>query len=269
MTRRFSRQFPGIYRQLAQAPTSTPCRSCVTACRPGEKLPDTCARLARTPPAHRNIHEAFGMSECSTLFLSAAPTGPRPPDTLGFAQPGRRIARSMTPARRSPRHPGHFIATPPWTIPGLMLGFNLRAYGRSRPSAIRAPWFLTATGPGNPDGAIGLSGRADDMMNAGRYRVSPIEVETRSPPIPRHREAAGRFWSLRVAPDTRRWIRRLLIPARCRWRRDDLARLCLCPVGALQHAAFFIHRPTLPGGATTSCSATPCGGDWRPPWFQT
>jgi len=43
----------------------------------------------------------------------------------------------------------------------------------------QADWFLTGDmGQQDDDGAIRYVGRVDDMMNAGGYRVSPIEVET-------------------------------------------------------------------------------------------
>jgi acyl-CoA synthetase (AMP-forming)/AMP-acid ligase II len=39
-------------------------------------------------------------------------------------------------------------------------------------------WFLTGDlGQRTADGAIAFLGRADDMMNAGGFRVSPVEVE--------------------------------------------------------------------------------------------
>jgi acyl-coenzyme A synthetase/AMP-(fatty) acid ligase len=39
-------------------------------------------------------------------------------------------------------------------------------------------WFLTGDlGQMSADGSLRYLGRADDMMNAGGYRVSPIEVE--------------------------------------------------------------------------------------------
>ena len=43
---------------------------------------------------------------------------------------------------------------------------------------MRGEWFLTGDlGSMDVDGMITYRGRADDMMNAGGYRVSPIEVE--------------------------------------------------------------------------------------------
>ena len=40
-------------------------------------------------------------------------------------------------------------------------------------------WFLTGdTGHVNEDGSITYHGRADDLINAGGFRVSPLEIES-------------------------------------------------------------------------------------------
>lgn len=60
--------------------------------------------------------------------------------------------------------------------PGLMLGY----FDAPNDTAARfvGDWFLTGDiGRRTPSGAIAYAGRVDDMMNAGGYRVSPIEVE--------------------------------------------------------------------------------------------
>ena len=57
-------------------------------------------------------------------------------------------------------------------------------------------WFLTGDqGVMDADGQIAYLGRADDMMNAGGFRVSPIEVEhasLRIPASPRSRSPISR-----------------------------------------------------------------------------
>ncbi|MEV8468475.1 class I adenylate-forming enzyme family protein [Fluviibacterium sp. DFM31] len=167
---------PGVYRQMLAAgplPETPSLRHGLSA---GEKLsPQIRQRWeAATGTA---IHEAFGMSECST-FISGAPTHPAPDGTLGYPQPGRRLA--ILDAEGVP-----VAIDTPGTIavhrsdPGLMLGY-LGAEGdtRARFTADGA-WFLTGDqGSMAADHAITYLGRADDMMNAGGYRVSPIEVET-------------------------------------------------------------------------------------------
>ncbi|WP_330848908.1 class I adenylate-forming enzyme family protein [Mangrovicoccus ximenensis] len=76
--------------------------------------------------------------------------------------------------------------------PGLMLGY-LHAPEETR--ARYAPdgkWFLTGDlGEMDGSGAIAYLGRDDDMMNAGGFRVSPIEVETALAAHPQVAEAAA------------------------------------------------------------------------------
>ena len=60
--------------------------------------------------------------------------------------------------------------------PGLMLEY--RAAPDDTRSRFQGDWFLTGDqGIMAMDGQIHYLGRADDMMNAGGYRVSPLEVE--------------------------------------------------------------------------------------------
>ena len=153
---------PGVYRRLLRAPVPAlpHLRHGLSA---GEKLPDR-IRADWEAATGTPIHEAYGMTECST-FLSGSPARPSPPGTLGYPQPGRRIALrdGVIAVHRSD--------------PGLMLGY----LDRPEETAARfdGDWFLTGDrGEATPDGAIRYLGRTDDMMNAGGIRVSPIEVET-------------------------------------------------------------------------------------------
>ncbi|HCC96710.1 MAG TPA: benzoate--CoA ligase, partial [Rhodobacteraceae bacterium] len=46
-------------------------------------------------------------------------------------------------------------------------------------ACFRGDWFLTGDlAIMDKDGTITYRGRADDMMNAGGFRVAPLEVET-------------------------------------------------------------------------------------------
>ena len=69
--------------------------------------------------------------------------------------------------------------------PGLMLTY-LNAPDEAQ-ARMQGDWFLTGDqGAMAVDGQITYLGRDDDMMNAGGYRVSPVEVEavlTRHPGI--------------------------------------------------------------------------------------
>ena len=153
---------PGVYRRTLRTklPPLPDLRHGLSA---GEKLPQT-LRNAWQAATGTEVHEAFGLSECST-FLSGAPARPAPEGTLGFPQPGRWV--SIRPSGEIAVHRDD---------PGLMLGY----YGQPEETAARydGDWFLTGDeGVQNPDGSIAYTGRADDQMNAGGHRVSPIEVE--------------------------------------------------------------------------------------------
>ena len=61
--------------------------------------------------------------------------------------------------------------------PGLMLGYFEQELETQQ--KYRGEWFMTGdTVSMDTDGYITYHGRNDDMMNAGGYRVSPIEIET-------------------------------------------------------------------------------------------
>jgi len=76
---------PGLYRRLlrTELPRFERLRHGLSA---GEKLPEA-TRSAWEKATGTPIHEAFGMSECST-FISGSPSGPVPRGTLGHPQRG-------------------------------------------------------------------------------------------------------------------------------------------------------------------------------------
>ena len=60
--------------------------------------------------------------------------------------------------------------------PGLMLGYI--GAPEETEARFRGDWFLTGDqGAMDETGHVSYLGRDDDMMNAGGYRVSPLEVE--------------------------------------------------------------------------------------------
>lgn len=163
---------PGVYRQLLRAPIQPipKLRHGLTA---GEKLPGT-IRTQWQEATGTTLHEAFGMSEIST-FLSGSPQRPAPEGALGYPQKGRRIAITQD-GQPVPRGTLGMISVHK-SDPGLMLGY----LGQPEETEARfhGDWFLTGDeGYMAEDGAIFYAGRNDDMMNAGGYRVSPIEVES-------------------------------------------------------------------------------------------
>ncbi|UWQ80898.1 acyl--CoA ligase [Leisingera sp. S132] len=120
------------------------------------------------------LYEAFGMSECST-FISSSPAHPSQDGALGRPQPGRRVAIAG-PGGPVPMGEEGTIAIHR-SDPGLMLGYLNAA--EETAARYQGDWFLTGDqGAMSADGQIRYLGRSDDMMNAGGYRVSPIEVET-------------------------------------------------------------------------------------------
>lgn len=162
---------PGVYRKLlAQGrPLALPrLRHGLSA---GEKLPLSIRQAWRSATG-TDLHEAMGMSECST-FLSSCPLRPAPDGATGYAQPGRRIAvlgSDGAPVDRG--EPG--ILAVHRDDPGLFLG----ALVGDTINPPEGDWFQTGDMVTMAeDGAITSLGRADDMINAGGFRVSPAEIE--------------------------------------------------------------------------------------------
>jgi len=135
------------------------------------------------------VHEALGMSECST-FISGSPAQPQTPGTAGRPQPGRRVA-VLAPDGTKPvpvGTPGVLAVS--HRDPGLMLGY--RGAEAETAAKFRDEWFVTGDMVSmSGDGAITYLGRDDDMMNAGGYRVSPLEVEAALTTHPEIAEAAA------------------------------------------------------------------------------
>lgn len=162
---------PGVYRQMlrSELPALTHLRHGLSA---GEKLPRTIAESWREKSG-TDVFEAYGMSECST-FISSSPAAPVADGALGKPQPGRRIAILTADGVAPVDQPG--IIAIHKDDPGLMIGYlktDDPFEGR-----LQEGWFLTGdTGTMSADGTITYLGRDDDMMNAGGFRVSPLEVE--------------------------------------------------------------------------------------------
>ncbi|MFC2967442.1 class I adenylate-forming enzyme family protein [Acidimangrovimonas pyrenivorans] len=165
---------PGVYRQMLREHPKLDLPKLRHGLSAGEKLPDT-VRHAWQQATGTEVHEALGMSECST-FLSAAPGHPAPPGASGYPQQGRRIAvLGPDSAPVEIGTPGTLAVSD--RDPGLFLGY-LGAEDETR-ARFRGEWFVTGdTVSMAEDYAVTYLGRDDDMMNAGGYRVSPIEVET-------------------------------------------------------------------------------------------
>lgn len=178
---------PGVFRRVLRHWPDRPMPKLRHGLSAGEKLPEA-TRLAWENATGTSVHEAYGMSECST-FLSGAPAHPAPPGVSGFPQPGRRIAilgEDGTPVEMD--QDGEIAVHE--SDPGLMLGYlNAAAETEARHTG---NWFRTGDRARmGADGAIIYLGRADDMMNAGGHRVSPLEVERAFHDVPGIAECAA------------------------------------------------------------------------------
>jgi len=170
---------PGVYRKILSHHDTINLPKLRHGLTAGEKVSDQ-IRSDWRAAGGGEMYEAFGMSECST-FISGSPTTPAKPGALGRPQTGRRVA-ILGPDGPVPLGDEGVIAVHR-DDPGLMLGY----FGAEEEAAARmqGEWFLTGDhGQMDEDGQITYMARADDMMNAGGYRVSPIEVEGALSDIP-------------------------------------------------------------------------------------
>lgn len=164
---------PGVYRQMLKAAASLDLPSLRHGLVAGEKLPGW-LRAAWQRATGKPLHEAFGMSECST-FLSGSPDRPAPEGAIGYAQPGRRIA-ILGDDGLPVAHGVMGNLAVHCSDPGLFITYHGAA--AEAEAKFSGDWFLTGDAAVmDADGAIRCLGRTDDMMNAGGYRVSPQEVE--------------------------------------------------------------------------------------------
>jgi acyl-coenzyme A synthetase/AMP-(fatty) acid ligase len=170
---------PGVFRKLLRGPVP-PLPRLRHGLSAGEALPAP-VRTAWEESTGTPVHEAFGMSECST-FVSGAPERPAEPGFIGAPQPGRRVAILGGDGTPVPRGTEGDIAVH-GSDPGLMLGY-LHAPDETA-ARFRGGWFVTGDrGLMSESGQIAYRGRADDLMNAGGYRVSPLEVEAALADLP-------------------------------------------------------------------------------------
>jgi acyl-coenzyme A synthetase/AMP-(fatty) acid ligase len=168
---------PGVYRQMLRHENFA--REKFARLRhglvAGEALPPALA-AAFSEKTGKPLYEALGMSEIST-YISTGPGVPYRRGSPGKPQPGRRVAILPLEGGETPLPPGESgLIAVHRSDPGLMLGYwrNFEAEAE----VFRGDWFVGGdVGHLDGDGYVWLHGRADDLMNAGGYRVSPAEVE--------------------------------------------------------------------------------------------
>jgi len=250
---------PGIYRRLlrAEMPALPKLRHGLSA---GEKLSsidcDNWRKRTGTP-----IYEAFGMSECST-FISASPQQPAPEGAAGFVQSGRTVALlgSDGPV---PRGDVGCIAIHK-SDPGLMLGYlDLPQETAAR---YQGDWFLTGDLATMDDsGAITYAGRTDDMMNAGGYRVSPIEVEDVLTAHPMISEAAACAVQVRTGV----FVIAGFYVATDVIEEKELHNFAAARLAAYKMPSLLIARDTLPRGANNKLLRRTLRDEWETAHGQT
>ena len=164
---------PAVYRQILKHHAKIDAPKLRHGLSAGEKLAPA-IRAGWEAATGTAVHEALGMSECST-FVSGSPARPAPPGATGYPQRGRRLAVLGPDGAPVPRGAPGTLAVHR-ADPGLMLGY-LDAPDETA-ARVSGAWFLTGdTATMAEDGAIAYLVRDDDMMNAGGVRVSPLEVE--------------------------------------------------------------------------------------------
>jgi len=168
---------PGVYRQMLKHAAFenrdlSSLRHCLSA---GAALAPSLLAEWRDRTG-KEIFEAFGMSEIST-FISSGPTTPVKPGSPGRPQPGRVVAALPREGGTTPLPAGEtgVLAVRRDEI-GLMLGYWNRP--EEEKEAFRDGWFVAGDlVEFDAEGYMRHHGRADEVMNAGGYRVSPAEVE--------------------------------------------------------------------------------------------
>ncbi len=231
---------PGVYRKFLDSGARLDLPALRHGLCAGEKLSPSLHRRW-TDASGSDLFEAYGMSECST-FISSSPDHPARGEALGQPQPGRRVAILGDAGPVARGEPG--VIAVHRDDPGLMLGY-LHA-PEATAARFRGDWFLTGDiGAMAADGQITYLGRNDDMMNAGGYRVSPVEVEAALSSHPGITQVG--VTDVEVKPDVRIIAAFYTGPAALETDalkahvRDRLARY--------KQPRAYIHLPALPAGA--------------------
>jgi acyl-coenzyme A synthetase/AMP-(fatty) acid ligase len=168
---------PGVYRQILKY--ASPSRDNLGALRHGlmaGEAPPPGLFEEWTARTGRPLYEALGMSEIST-YVSSGPDVPRKPGAIGKAQPGRRLAVLPLDGGDEPLPPGEEgLLVVHRSDPGLMLGYWQRP--QEERQVYRGDWFVGGDlAIIDTEGYVFHRGRANDLMKALGYRVSPLEVE--------------------------------------------------------------------------------------------
>ncbi len=244
---------PGVYRRLlrTKVPALPRLRHGLSA---GEKLPES-TRAKWESATGTQVHEAFGMSECST-FISGAP-GLRPrPGTLGKPQAGRQVAIIGPDGPLPAGSPGTIAVHK--SDPGLMLGY-LNA-PQETAARYKGDWFLTGDqGVADDKGFITYLGRADDMLNAGGIRLSPLEIEG---VLNAHPDITGAACvELSVKEDA--WVIAAFYTSVIALEEDALSAYVEDKLAPYKRPRLYIHVEALPTGANGKLLRRKLREDWK------
>lgn len=233
---------PGILRQMlgTENPLYFPrLRHALSA---GEKLPQS-VRAHWRQRTGTHVYEAMGMSEIST-FLSSSPTNQADDGALGLPQTGRHVAVLAPETLRPVSHGTAGILAVHKGDPGLMLGYVNAPQETAEKFA--GDWFLTGDMVSMaPNGSVTYLGRNDDMMNAGGYRVSPLEVEAVLNAHPDIIESAAT--AIEIKPDT--FVIAAFYLAKGAIDQKQLNDFCTASLAAYKCPRLFVRLDELPKGA--------------------
>ncbi len=169
---------PGIYRRLVEyskervslEETFSKVRVCLSA---GETLEGE-VRVAFKKATGLEIYEGLGMTEHS-VYLVQRFGEPLVMGSCGKSLPGQSIALLREDLSEADvDEPG--ILASDRSSPGLMLGYHHRP--EEEAEAFKGPRFLSGdVARRDAGGNFFYLGRKDDVITAGGYRISPLEVE--------------------------------------------------------------------------------------------
>lgn len=168
---------PGVYRQILKYAPDGPLR--LGALRHGLTAGEQPPPSLFSDWSNRTgteLYEALGMSEIST-YISSSPSVPRKAGTTGRPQPGRRVTILPPDGGDTPLGAGEAgLLAVHRSDPGLMLGYWNRPDEEA--DVFRGEWFAGGDlAVIDADGYVTHLGRANEIMKALGYRVSPLEVE--------------------------------------------------------------------------------------------
>lgn len=160
---------PGIYRNILKSQSDPVFPTLRHGLSAGEKLSDQLRSDWQNATGLRLL-EAYGMTECST-FLSDPPNQP---DQYLRPQNGRRIAITKDGKLMDRGNLGTISIHK--SDPGLMLGY-ITPNGIDLP--LKGEWFETGdAGKIGQEDQVNFLSRNQDLLNAGGFRTSPLEIET-------------------------------------------------------------------------------------------